>query len=147
MLALYLFGPPRLEMDGNPVHIPRRKALALLAYLAVTGQSHSRDWLATLLWPQNDQSSARAELRRTLSVLNRTLGDGWLVADRETARLKTEKDSFSSNAFWLDVADFQKKLKVYESHNHPPTLTCPACTPRWKQLSNCTAMTSWPVST
>ena len=128
-LALHLFGPPRLEMDGTPVHIPRRKASALLAYLTVTGQNHSRNSLATLLWPENDQSSARAELRRTLSVLNRTLGDGWLATDRETARLKSEKDSFSSNAFWLDVADFQKKLEVCESHNHPPTLTCPDCTP------------------
>ena len=27
---------------------------------------------------------ARAELRRTLSVLKRTLGEGWLRADRET---------------------------------------------------------------
>jgi len=46
-LTLYLFGPPRLEMDGNPIHLPRRKALALLAYLAVSGQEHSRDRLAT----------------------------------------------------------------------------------------------------
>ena len=73
-LSLYLFGPPRLELDGIPVHIPRRKAMALLAYLAVSSQSHSRDALATLLWPENDQSSARAELRRTLSVLNRAWG-------------------------------------------------------------------------
>ncbi len=57
-MALYLFGPPRLELDGTPVHIPRRKAMTLLAYLAVTGQSHSRDSLAALLWPENDQSSA-----------------------------------------------------------------------------------------
>ena len=74
-LSLHLFGSPTLEINGNPVHIPRRKATALLAYLAVSGKSHSRDVLATLLWPENDQSSARAELRRTLSVLNRTSDD------------------------------------------------------------------------
>jgi hypothetical protein len=36
-LALYLLGPPRLELDGEPVEIGRRRAVALLAYLAVTG--------------------------------------------------------------------------------------------------------------
>ena len=79
-LALYLFGPPRLEMDGAPVHIPRRKAIALLAYLVVTGQSHSRDTLATLFWPENDQRGARTELRRMLSDPQPGAG-GWLAAD------------------------------------------------------------------
>ena len=36
-LALYLLGPPRVELDGQAVHIGRRTALALLAYLAVAG--------------------------------------------------------------------------------------------------------------
>ena len=63
-LNLYLFGTPRTEIDSQAVHIPRRKATALFAYLALTGQDHSRDALATLLWPENDQSSARALLHR-----------------------------------------------------------------------------------
>ena len=29
-LGLYLLGPPRVELDGEPVHIGRRKMLALL---------------------------------------------------------------------------------------------------------------------
>jgi DNA-binding SARP family transcriptional activator len=49
-LALFLLGPPRLELDGEPVHIGRHRAMALLAYLAVTEQSHSRDTLATFPW-------------------------------------------------------------------------------------------------
>ena len=54
---LYLFGPPRIERDGEPVEVDTRKALALVAYLAMTHQSHSRDALATLLWPEYDQRS------------------------------------------------------------------------------------------
>ena len=91
-LVLHLLGPPRLELDGEPVHIGRRKAVALLAYLAVTVRSHSRDSLATLLWPEYDQSRARANLRRALSLLNRTLGEGWLTTDREIAGLNPEAD-------------------------------------------------------
>jgi DNA-binding SARP family transcriptional activator len=61
-LTLFLFGAPRLECDGAVVKIPRRKALALLAYLASTGQSHARDTLATLFWPDHSQSEARLRM-------------------------------------------------------------------------------------
>jgi DNA-binding SARP family transcriptional activator len=84
-LALYLLGPPRIELNGERIQISRRKVVALLAYLAVTGTPHSRDALATLLWPERSQSRARAYLRRALSELNRTLSEGFLTIDRETA--------------------------------------------------------------
>jgi hypothetical protein len=51
-LTLFMLGPPRIERDGAPIKISRRKAVALLAYLAVTGQSHSRDgWPCWPTWP------------------------------------------------------------------------------------------------
>ena len=56
---------------------------ALIAYLAVTRQRHSRDALANLLWPEYDQVHARATLRRTLSALNKSLEGDWLRVDRE----------------------------------------------------------------
>jgi DNA-binding SARP family transcriptional activator len=65
MLHLHLFGPPHIARDDRPVSLDTRKATALLAYLAVTGQRHSRDTLATLLYPDAGQSQARAALRRT----------------------------------------------------------------------------------
>ena len=103
-LELYLLGPPHVELDANPLHLPRRKALAFLAYLAVTGRPHSRDSLAALFWPQHDRRSARAELSRTLSTLNRSLGQGTLVADRATAGLDLGAD------VWLDSAAFRERL-------------------------------------
>ena len=66
-LKIFLFGPPQLEIDHTPIELERRKALALLVYLAVAGQSHSRDTLAALLWPEADSSRARSALRRDLS--------------------------------------------------------------------------------
>jgi DNA-binding SARP family transcriptional activator len=53
-LALYLLGPPRIEREGVAIKLDRRKAIALLAYLAVTGRSHRRDSLVNLLWPDYD---------------------------------------------------------------------------------------------
>ena len=87
-LALHLLGPPRVQLDGEPVQISRRKVVALLAYLAVTGTPHSRDALATFLWPERSQSHARAYLRRALSELNWALGEGFLTIDCETAGLR-----------------------------------------------------------
>jgi DNA-binding SARP family transcriptional activator len=55
--------------------------MALLAYLAVTGSPHSREALATLFWPEHDQSSALANLRRELSRLKEAL-ESKSVADR-----------------------------------------------------------------
>ena len=76
-LTLHLFGAPRAEIDGKPVVTDTRKAIALLAYLAVTRQPQTRDALATLFWPELDQTHARAALRRTLSALNAAAALPW----------------------------------------------------------------------
>jgi DNA-binding SARP family transcriptional activator len=128
-LALYLLGPPRVEREGQAVHIGRRKALALLAYLAVEGSRsadasvsvHSRDTLTALFWPEYDQSDARADLRRTLSLLRRVLGEVWITADRETAGLDPDAD------LWLDVHQFRQRLAACEAHRHPSYDACPDC--------------------
>ena len=122
-LALLLLGPPRIECDGEPVEIRRRKAIALIVYLAVTGQSHSRDALATLLWPEYDQSRARAGLRRVLAALKEALGEGWLDVDREAVELNPDAE------VWLDVSEFQDRLAECRTHGHPQEEVCPACLP------------------
>jgi DNA-binding SARP family transcriptional activator/predicted ATPase len=101
-LKLYLLGAPRLEVNGKPVELSRRKALALLAYLAVRGEPQRRDTLATLFWPDSPQAHARADLRRDLSVLSETLGVAWLAVERETVALPR------TPALWIDVEHFQQ---------------------------------------
>lgn len=51
-LLVHLFGPPRMERDGRPVAPDTRKAIGMLAYLALTGQAQGRDRLAALLCPR-----------------------------------------------------------------------------------------------
>ena len=77
-LTIYLLGTPRFERNGENINLDTRKASALIAYLAIAKQRQSRDTLAALLWPEFDQTHARATLRRTLSTLNKAL-DGILV--------------------------------------------------------------------
>src|SRR2546423_1015617 len=99
-VKLYLLGAPRLERDGVLVAIDRRKAVALLAYLALTGQTHRRDAIATLLWPDSGQTHARANLRHTLVVLKQTLGDDALAIAGDSVALKPV-------ALWVDALHFQ----------------------------------------
>lgn len=132
-LNLYLFGPLRMELNGAAVVSRRRKAQALLAYLAVTGQPHSRDALATLLWPEFSQSQARANLRRELAELRGLLGEARLVDDRVTVALNT------TPPFALDLTDFQQHLAQARQCLHPghPTATaaCPTCLPHLRQAA------------
>jgi len=122
-LKLFFLGPPRVEHEAEQVELQRRTTLALLVYLAVTGAGHRRDTLATLLWPNSSQSSARSGLRRDLSILNRALGGEVLVVDRETAGLKR------GPGFWLDVDEFEQLMAKCHTHNHPPNVVCTDCLP------------------
>jgi DNA-binding SARP family transcriptional activator len=121
VLSLCLFGPPRIEIDGTAINVDTRKALALIAYLATTGQQHSRDTLVALLWPENDQPHARAALRRTLSALNKALKGMWLDIDRETIGLNFHADP------QIDVQVFRRLLAECRTHGHPANETCTAC--------------------
>jgi len=118
-LRVALLGSPVVERDGVAVRFDTRKATALLAYLAVTGRAHSRDTLAGLLWPDNEQARARGALRRTLSVLKSATGDGCVVSDRSVVGLRTER-------LRLDVAEF-RRLAAQPRHDHPAESTCSRC--------------------
>ena len=102
-LALHLLGPPQIELDGKSIHLERRKSIALLAYLAVEGGQHSRDFLSSLLWPDTNQSNAFKNLRQVLWEIQQSLGEGWLVSDREKIGL-TDADT------WVDVREFASRL-------------------------------------
>ncbi|MEZ4869781.1 MAG: tetratricopeptide repeat protein [Caldilineaceae bacterium] len=128
-LSLYLFGAPRIVLDGAEIYIRRRKAVALLAYLAVTQQPHSRDALATLLWPDYNQTGARDNLRRNLSALHQALDGNWLAIDRSTIRLRDD------TGLWVDVWQFQSLLAACQQHGHPKEQICPACIPLLQQAA------------
>src|SRR5262245_39543775 len=100
-LKLFCLGPPRLERDGQPVAMALRKGWALLVYLAVTQKPHSRDSLATLLWPESDQQAARASLRRTVYQLAQHLGETALEAGPDMIRVAPAAD------LWVDGQAFR----------------------------------------
>jgi ABC-type oligopeptide transport system substrate-binding subunit/DNA-binding SARP family transcriptional activator len=116
-----LLGAPDFELDGVPLKCDTRLNTALVAYLAVTGESHTRDTLVTLLWPEADPRRARAGLRRNLSVLKKALNGEWLVVDRETVGTDPQAD------VWLDVDQFRRLLAAWQGHGHLQTEICYEC--------------------
>jgi DNA-binding SARP family transcriptional activator/tetratricopeptide (TPR) repeat protein len=101
-LSLALLGPPVVLRDGTAVTFDTRKAIALLALLAVTGREHSREQLADLLWPDADSVKGRASLRRTLSVTAAAMGAG-LTITRAAVTLELA-------AVQVDVREFESLI-------------------------------------
>ena len=120
-LEILLLGPPRIERDGTLVKVDTRKAIALVAYLASTGEAHRRDTLASLMWPESDQTRARAALRRTLSSLNRALNGEGLIIERDAIGLGV--GALAS----ADIVRFRSLLDQRLTHGHPATEVCDAC--------------------
>jgi DNA-binding SARP family transcriptional activator len=102
LLSLYLLGAPYIEYDSTRIALERRKALALLAYLALNGGNASRDTLATMFWSEYDAERARAGLRRALAALNETPIRAWIEADRNIVSLHM------NDQFWVDALVFQQ---------------------------------------
>ena len=122
--CLYLLGPPVLKRENRTVHIERQKTVALLAYLIVTERRHSRDALATLLWPDFDQSHARANLRRCLAELRQIFGRGFIRSEQENLAVS------SGYGPWTDAVVFQDLLTACGKHCQPDLEDCPECVSR-----------------
>lgn len=69
-------------------------------------QRQSRDWLATLFWPEQDQSRARASLRQVLWLLRNAGVEPWLAVDQDALALQGD--------YWCDVHHFQAALEADE---------------------------------
>ena len=120
-LSLFFLGSPRIERDGQSIELNNRKVMALLTYLALSGQEHRRDRLVDLLWPDSDQSRGRNDLRQTLFLLKKALGDEYLKSDGETIRLVPNAD------FWVDVNQFHNLLLQCRGHEHSISEVCSDC--------------------
>ena len=84
-LSLRLLGGFRAQHgSGRPLAVRRKKAQALLAYLALhLGAPSSRDSLAGLLWSGTTDEHARHNLRQTLFALRQAITPDPFIADGE----------------------------------------------------------------
>jgi DNA-binding SARP family transcriptional activator len=116
-LRLELLGPPVVLRDGLPVSFDTRKAVALLALLAVTGREHSREQLADLLWPEADSTKGRASLRRTLSVTAAVMGAGLTISraavSLELRAVQVDVPEFEALIARSDAESLERAVQLY----------------------------------
>lgn len=105
-LELKLFaGFHLLDFQGNPVAGISRKAKALLAWLALNSdKEYPREKIASMLWPDRDESQARHSLRQALSDLRKTLPKPVLHTAKDWVLLDSEQ-------IQIDALCFNKALK------------------------------------
>lgn len=101
MYILSLFGPVSIRESGEPVKgLRSRKAIALLAYVAVHNKPLPRSHLAELFWPEETEERSHANLRWVLNHLGSLL-PGALVVERHAVQWGTgiscDLHSFSQN--------------------------------------------------
>lgn len=123
-LRLYFFGAPRIERDGQVIETDTRKAVALLAYLAVTGEFHTREALSALFWPDMDDERGRAALRRTISSLKAAVGDDALYVSRDGLSIQQE------GSVWCDINAFTTEITAVNRHGHSGGQSCDDCEQR-----------------
>lgn len=107
VLALALLGRPQIKSDDAPVEIVSQKAQALLYYLALTGQTYSRQSLAGLLWSDLDEAAARRNLRVELLKLRNHV-DEFIETARDTLAFDRTRD------YAIDVTRFEACLRGHE---------------------------------
>ncbi len=131
-LSLALLGSFEVTLNGHPVTtFESVKVRALLAYLALeAGRSHTRAFLAELLWPDLPAATALTYLRHVLAKLKEAIPDSvpsrlpFLLVTRETIALNPASD------YQLDLASFTTLLETCASHPHRHPETCRACAQR-----------------
>ncbi len=125
-IRFFLLGVPHIQIGDQEISIQRRKTMGLIAYLAVTGKSQSRDTLAAVFWPEQSQARARANLRHELFMVKEILGAEFLQIERDQVRLDPTLPA------WVDVAEFQKSTATVKAHHQtseesPAVQICSDC--------------------
>jgi DNA-binding SARP family transcriptional activator/tetratricopeptide (TPR) repeat protein len=101
VLRLFLVGRVAVEVDGTPLPEPAAdRARALVGWLGLHSGLQPRARVAAALWPDADQTQARARLRTTVWALRQAWGD---AADRV---LGGGRDTIGiSGPVWVDARD------------------------------------------
>ncbi|QPC81338.1 hypothetical protein G4Y79_16750 [Phototrophicus methaneseepsis] len=109
-IRIVLFGPPQIFINGKPGYLKRRKSYELLAYLAVNKRPYSREYLASLLWPDVPDKTASTRLRNLLTDIRSVITDDNLICEGDVVIL--------DNSIEVDVQQFEASAQpFYEGQN------------------------------
>lgn len=112
-LEIRLFGQLAIHRDGEPLSGLSSKATELLCYLLLQRErGHTREALASLLWPDTSDPLAKKYLRQAIWRLQSKMASQDLLTMRAGwVRINPQA------CLWLDVAEFER---AYECHRDMP---------------------------
>ena len=133
-LSLALLGPFQAQLGVAPLPGFRTlKVQALLVYLAIEPDPHSRESLMTLLWPGLPERSARGNLRQIIYYLRKAVPE---VTSRESEEndlvplFVANRSAIQLNpaaAVEVDAHQFESYFLGIRNHNHLELLACSDC--------------------
>jgi len=110
-LNIRLLGSFQVDIAATPItKFESNKVRALLAYLVIeSSQTHSREKLVALFWPEMPAKRASSNLSQALYSLRHLLQDHqenppFLLRTREAVQFNRESD------YWLDIEQFNQNL-------------------------------------
>ncbi|OBH88839.1 BTAD domain-containing putative transcriptional regulator [Mycobacterium sp. E2733] len=127
-MELGVLGPLQVRHDGTPVEIPGAKPRAILTLLGLhNGSVVAADTLVELLWGEDPPRTAAKALQTHISLLRRTLGDGfvltrgagWTLAGAEVdaasykAAARLGRDAAAAGETSQAVARFEEALALW----------------------------------
>ena len=104
----------------------------LLAFLAVEAtHPHRREELTGLLWPEQPEETARANLRLSLHRLRKALQEEDRAPFFQNTRDTVQFNTLSNH--WLDVTVFNGLIAECQAHDHERLERCEECNTRLTQ--------------
>lgn len=133
--TLFLFGPPRIEIDGKTTLLngTNTAVLALLALSPATQHQLPRSRIAGTIWPETEEEHARQLLSNTLYRLRRLLpkSSPYLRVDNDTvqlAEMEIDVVQFDSVRRAEDIPALMQAIDLYSGdllEGHDPVWVLP----------------------
>lgn len=126
MIQIQLLSFPKIEEDGVLIRFPYKKAEALFYYLAVE-KSISRDKAALLLWEDEDELTAKKNLRHAIYIIRKMFHDEVVISPQKSmlqlnpsAAVSTDLESLDGSADGSLPAydEFLKDFSVKNAENY-----------------------------
>ncbi len=117
-LLISLFGLPIFRTKEEEIKLSRKKAMAIAAYLCVQRESHSRSRLASMFWPDLEESKSKAALRQNIALLKKSALGNFFQIDNQSMQF------LAGDSVAIDVVDFQNSMIDFESRYKDQDISC-----------------------
>src|SRR6056297_2415831 len=113
-LNVKMLGRSKVKIEEEVIEFPYKKVEGLLYYLLLEKKA-DRNKVASLLWGDMPDSSARKNLRNAIYQLRKSIGKDYILSpNRFKLKINDSKDINSDLDCFLDGSNNEDKIEIYE---------------------------------